>query len=306
MSTEITTVEKSNQVTKADIDSWLFGSNTKLTESQKTLFYQIAISCQLNPAKREVYAIPYGNNFNIIVGYEVYLKRAERTGNLEWWEAGVKKDGQEYIGFCTIKRRDRAKETTIEAWFNEYNQNNTMWKTKPRTMIRKVAIAQAFRMVFPDELGGLPYTADEIDTGSVIDIAPQPEKELTSVELMIKALNAAGKLGNAEKFIGKPSSEWTDEDIDKIEAAKKKNGKSKSLQAPPAHDQSQSNGNARGENDKSTTVSMATSDQIEKIIQLAEMKDMPIEVIYENYLITDLTDLTADNAYSIIDKLATA
>jgi hypothetical protein len=151
---------------------------------------------------------------------------------LEWWETGVKKEGSEYIGFCTIKRKDRVKETTIEAWFNEYNQGNNMWKTKPRTMIRKVAIAQAFRMVFPDELGGLPYTADEIEAhGQIIDM--QPEQELTRVDQMIKSLHAAGKLGNAEKFVGKPSSEWTEADIDKIESAKRQNSKKEAPQSPP-------------------------------------------------------------------------
>jgi len=148
-------------VTRKDIDDWLMGSGTKLTEQQKALFYQISSSFNLNPAKREIYAIPYGSGFNVIVGFEVYLKRAERSGMLEWWEATVEKRGDEWVGTCTIKRTDRSKPTTIEAWFNEYNQGNNMWKTKPRTMIRKVAIAQAFRMLFSDELGGMPYTSDE-------------------------------------------------------------------------------------------------------------------------------------------------
>ena len=148
-------------VTRKDIDDWLMGSGTKLTEPQKALFYQISSSFNLNPAKREIYAIPYGTGFNVIVGFEVYLKRAERSGMLEWWEATVEKRGDEWVGTCTIKRTDRSRPTTIEAWFNEYNQGNNMWKTKPRTMIRKVAIAQAFRMLFSDELGGMPYTSDE-------------------------------------------------------------------------------------------------------------------------------------------------
>ena len=158
-------------VTKKDIDEWLFGTGTKLTEQQKALFYKVAISCNLNPVKREVYAIPYGSNFNIITGYEVYLKRAERTGLLEYWEATVEKRDDEYVGLCTIKRRDRSRPTTIEAWFNEYNQGNNMWKTKPRTMIRKVAIAQAFRMVFSEELGGMPYTSDEMGAEPVTVIS---------------------------------------------------------------------------------------------------------------------------------------
>ena len=37
-----------------------------------------------------------------------------------------------------------------------------VWREKPGTMLKKVAIAQAFRLAFPDEMGSLPYTAEEM------------------------------------------------------------------------------------------------------------------------------------------------
>jgi phage recombination protein Bet len=198
-------------VTRKDIDDWLMGSGTKLTEQQKALFYQISSSFNLNPAKREIYAIPYGSGFNVIVGYEVYLKRAERTGMLEWWEATVEKRDDEWVGTCTIKRTDRSKPTTIEAWFNEYNQNNTMWKTKPRTMIRKVAIAQAFRMIFSDELGGMPYTSDEtsvdpttVELLSVETVAPPetPALDTSKFDRAVKKLKwPAETISRLEKWL---------------------------------------------------------------------------------------------------------
>lgn len=305
MSTEIAPVEKSNQVTKQDIDNWLFGTNTKLTENQKTLFYQVALASNLNPAKREVYAIPYGNNFNIITGYEVYLKRAERTGNLDWWEAGVKKENNEYIGFCTIKRKDREKPTTIEAWFNEYNQGNTMWKNKPRTMIRKVAIAQAFRMIFPDELGGLPYTADEMGTDIIEVKATNIEDDdfptfsmmPTRIKEMIDSLNAAGKLGNAEKFLNKISSQWTDADIDKIEVAKKKNGKPapEASESPTTHDLPQTNSKAMVDSG-----GMITDEQIDALDGLISSKHIRIL----DFIDKDMTKLTAIEAAELILTLA--
>jgi hypothetical protein len=36
------------------------------------------------------------------------------------------------------------------------------WTKQPRFQLRKVAIAQAFRLAFPDELGGLPYESSEL------------------------------------------------------------------------------------------------------------------------------------------------
>lgn len=242
-------------VTKKDVDDWLFGSGTKLTEQQKSLFYQVCLTNQLNPIKREVYAIPYGNNFNIITGYEVYLKRAERTGNLDGWEASVETKGGELIGKCTVWRKDRSHPTTIEAWFNEYNQNNNMWKTKPRTMIRKVAVAQAFRMAFPDELGGLPYTSDEIVIeGEIITPkthekppeapqeakkgkgkatpqaeedrpAPGPTREQKQKALDFMAANFQKSQDDCEAYLDKYFEDWQAEEIDLLRSWAKELGK---------------------------------------------------------------------------------
>ena len=56
-----------------------------------------------------------------------------------------------------------------------------MWKFKPCTMLKKVCISQAFRMFFPEELGGFPYIQDELGTKSFKIISdnnqnPEPEK----------------------------------------------------------------------------------------------------------------------------------
>jgi recombinational DNA repair protein RecT len=53
-----------------------------LTQAEVTQFIEIAQGFGLNPFKREIYASKYGNNFSVIVGYETYIKRAERSGRL--------------------------------------------------------------------------------------------------------------------------------------------------------------------------------------------------------------------------------
>ena len=50
----------------------------------------------------------------------------------------------------------------MEVYFDEYDTGRNLWVTKPRTMIEKVAIAQGFRRCFPEEMGGMPYTKDEM------------------------------------------------------------------------------------------------------------------------------------------------
>lgn len=218
------------RVTQKDLDDYLFGTGTKLSDQQKKLFYGIALTLNLNPLKREIYAVKYGDNFNIITGYEVYLKRAERTGLVDGWEAKVDGEGPKMIATCTVWRKDRSKPVSIDAWFTEYNTGQSLWKTKPRTMLRKVAIAQAFRMAFPDDLGGMPYTAEEIAGG-----AQTQEVEFTPLDQMaeqvadddlkdrkdkaVKFLSGKGKsVADLESFLKRSFGDWTEGDLDELRA----------------------------------------------------------------------------------------
>ena len=151
------------------IIDYLKSMGLNVNDEQAKKFIHIAKSFGLNPFKREIYAIPFGKNWNIIVGYETYIKRAERSKKLAGWKAwteGDLKDGT-LKGCVEIRRKDWDEPFYHEVYFDEYNQDNAMWKKKPRTMIKKVAIAQGFRLAFPDELAGMPYTADEIDTDEI-------------------------------------------------------------------------------------------------------------------------------------------
>lgn len=138
------------------------GNLKKFTESQKAQFIDICEAYKLNPIKKEVYGVPYGDKFNLIVGYEAYIKRAERSGLLNGWGVEIIGKLPEMKAVITIHRKDWNAPFTHEVYFEEYNTNQNLWKTKPRTMLKKVAIAQGFRMCFSEELGGIPYTADEL------------------------------------------------------------------------------------------------------------------------------------------------
>lgn len=143
---------------------YLTAMGMTLPDKYKTMFLELAQAYGLNPFKREIYAVGYGNNFNVITGYEVYLKRAERTGVFDGYETSWQDDANGNIRSCTctVYRKDRNHPTKQTVFFTEYVQNTQIWKNKPHTMIEKVAIAQAFRKAFPDELGGMPYTAEEV------------------------------------------------------------------------------------------------------------------------------------------------
>lgn len=171
-------------ISEDKILEWLNLTNTgsELTDKEKKQFIEVAAGCNLNPFKREVYCVAYdtkqGRKLSIITGYEVYIKRATRSGLLNGWKVdveGTRKEGN-LKAIVTIFRKDWETPFVHEAYWFEYVQNNKFWKEKPVTMIKKVAIAQAFRLCFPDELDGIPYTGDEVsDDMSERIVSPEPE-----------------------------------------------------------------------------------------------------------------------------------
>lgn len=84
--------------------------------------------------------------------------------------------GNEVVATCTIYRKDWEHPFVHSVLLSEYDQQNKMWKEKPVTMIKKVATEQAFRLCFPDEMGGLPYGEEELpqDNPEVNSFEPSP------------------------------------------------------------------------------------------------------------------------------------
>lgn len=177
MSNEITT----EVITKSKLENYLqiAGVAQNLTADEQKNFLQIAMDFNLNPFKREIYCTSYGSGeykkTSIIIGYEVYIKRAERTGQLDGWQVVTSGSvaTNDLTATITIYRKDRKYPFVHEVDYSEYAQMtfdkktgqqkiNSMWSTKAKTMLKKVATAQGFRLCFSDELGGIPYDSSEL------------------------------------------------------------------------------------------------------------------------------------------------
>jgi phage recombination protein Bet len=178
MSTQIKTVETSvSKVSDELLKKYIFGANlaNKISKAEAMMFIEIAKASNLNPFKREIYFVEFKNEVKFLTGYEVYLKRAEDTGLLDGWatefKGDWKNDKNSLSCVITIWRTDRQHPFVHEVFFSEYDGKNYIWNSKPRTMLKKVAISQGFRLCFPKHLGGMPYTSDEMDEGKVIRYA---------------------------------------------------------------------------------------------------------------------------------------
>jgi len=191
-------------VTKQMCDDFLFSQETKLTETQKTMFYNLAMQFSLNPFKREIYAIKYGQGFNYVTGYQVYVSRAEATGLLNGWHVEPIADDKGLLvgAQITIYRKDWNNPFVWVVSLAEFRKDQNNWKTMPEFMIKKVAIGQGFRLAFPNELGGMPYLAEEIE-----GITPH-NGQTTKPPVTQPESKSAGDAGKpAMKDPGKPISE---------------------------------------------------------------------------------------------------
>jgi len=211
-------------ITEKKLTEWLdaAGMTTKLLENEKSMFINVAREFHLNPFKREIFITAFGDGDNrklsIITGYDVYIKRAERTGLLDGWE--IKTEGnltdKSLKAIVIIYRKDWKHPFVHEVYYSECVQYNkagyptSIWAKQPKFMTKKVAIGQAFRLCFPDDLGGMPYEEAEmpeseekyanepIDTETPENkIAPKEDVNDEAIEL--KELLDSGKMGTLSK-----------------------------------------------------------------------------------------------------------
>ena len=153
------------------------------TEKEFGLLMGVCKAHKLNPFIREVHFVKYGNApASIITGYEVYLKRAERTGLLDGWRCWIEKDDIGEKAVIEIKRKDQSTAIRWEVYRKEFDKQQSTWKAMPTFMLKKVAIAQGFRLAFPVEVGGLPYIPEEMPEskggGTSEALPPPPEAEI--------------------------------------------------------------------------------------------------------------------------------
>ena len=169
------------------IKQYLCGGNTNVTDAEAMMFLNLCRYQHLNPFLREAYLIKYGNSpATMVVGKETFVKRARAQNDFDGFEAGLTvmdKDGniverqgslraptdQVLGGWAKVYIKGMRVPYYAAVEWGEYagrdrNGNlNSMWASKGMTMIRKVALSQALREAYPEQMGGL-YEPEEINS----------------------------------------------------------------------------------------------------------------------------------------------
>ena len=179
------------QVLTADtVRNYLVSGNGNVTDQEVVMFIELCKAQHLNPFIREAYLIKFSNApANIVVGKDVFVKRAyrnpdyegmragivvvDKTGDVKEREGSLKAPGETLIGgWCEVYIKNKKHPIKSIVSLEEYSKAQSTWKSMPMVMIRKVAMVTALREAFPEDLQGM-YDASEMQ--NVPDKLPEKE-----------------------------------------------------------------------------------------------------------------------------------
>lgn len=216
------------------------GNPDKITDQEIVFFMNTCKMQKLNPlVAGEVYCIKFGNDpAQMVVGKGAYLRRAFEHPDYLCKEDGIvvlrgetvlQKEGcclypgETLIGgWCRVHfvRNGKERSAFKEVQLAEYDKGQANWKTKPATMINKVAISQCVREAFPKDYEGL-YSEEEMiasgaipaeytvvpETGELVEKngCVEPKEEIITKEqgweLFIPARKVFGSKEKGDEFV---------------------------------------------------------------------------------------------------------
>jgi len=147
----------------------MFCSNA--TDMEFKLFIDMSKALGLDPKKKEIYFIKYGQGEKakptMIVGIDGYRKIAERSGKYMPGREPMftYKNNVLFSATAYVKKLGPDKEwheIGATAILSEYDAGQGQWKKMPHAMLAKCAESLALRRAFPSEMGGT-YTEEEME-----------------------------------------------------------------------------------------------------------------------------------------------
>lgn len=190
-------------LTPSVVQKYIVGTDSPITIQEFKFFSELCKVRGLNPFLKEAYCIKYGNQpAQIVVGKDAIIKRAVLNPEFDGIESGViviKDDNITERKGCFVAPN----ENLVGGWAKVYRKNwthptycsvgleqvasrkkdgslNSMWASKPATMVEKVAKVRALRETFIENLGGL-YDADEVEQNNAVDV-PEPQNVIDQDE----------------------------------------------------------------------------------------------------------------------------
>ena len=157
-----------------------------LDDVQFTMFVELGRSLNLNPFKREIWAVKYRDQVSVFVGRDGYRKVAQEqpdynghcveavysndkirvvNGVLEH-EFNFTERGHLVGAYCEVYRKSIDHPFRVMVRLDEYKKEQANWRNMPETMIKKVAESQTLRMAYQGLFAGTYHEAEDWRTTS--------------------------------------------------------------------------------------------------------------------------------------------
>lgn len=173
--------------------------------------------------EKNIYAVPFRNRktgvntYTLVTSISHARKLAMRSGQVGKSEPVFEEDKNGRIISCTVtvKRmvNNYVGDYSAKVYFSEYNTGKNLWRTKPRTMIAKVAEMHALRSACPEEMS-LLYIQEEYEQGQ------KEELNTDTYEELLRKCTTVDDLKNAWKET--PAEAKKDEELVKLKDELKK------------------------------------------------------------------------------------
>lgn len=186
-------------LTPDDVAMYCASGNRPLTQRDVVNFMATCKALGANPFLGDVYLVKYGDeNASIMAGKNYYTRVAVSIPTYDGMDAGIvclAQTGEVYYrkgslampgdtcigGWAEVWDKRWAHPVRAEVAMEEYNSHRSLWKSKPLTMIRKVALVQALREAYPDRFAG---TYDQSEMGAKGEVpAPQPAPQAVAAQV---------------------------------------------------------------------------------------------------------------------------
>lgn len=206
----LTKIEKNKALTTEQVNLIRRTVAKNATDDELAMFLHLCKEYGMDPFIRELCFIkrrvwnPYKKGYDevptIMMTRDGFLSIAHRTRQFDGMESDAIYDDKDNLtgAWCTVYRKDAKHPIKVKVKFSEYcvynqqtKQPQALWKTKPETMIKKVAESQALRKAF--NVHGL-YAKEEMEA----EIKADAKKE---IEYADDAIKTAEKLyQNPEEY----------------------------------------------------------------------------------------------------------
>jgi len=218
-------IELKNEINTQIADKEVFG--TLLQTTFKGLEAQTAKRAMLEGMirgfqfkdflEKNVYAIPFKSSYSLVSSIDYARKIGMRSGVV-----GVSapeyvfEDGKIISCTITVKRKvgEYVGEYSATVFFDEYNTGYNLWKTKPKTMIAKVAEMHALRKACPEELSQV-YVEEDFQK----EEAPQIDETYKTEIDAITDIEELGRYYKANKGKGKDFDKYVTKRKKELETA---------------------------------------------------------------------------------------